>query len=80
MRFLRAFLPNLTISLNLALMIVVYLDRRNPMMGFLVGAPFTVLAACTCVCSLATAVVLYAAWRKQHRRPAGKYQKTEINS
>lgn len=80
MRFLKAFLPNLTISLNIALLIVIYLDRRNPMMGFLVGAPFTVLAACTCICSVATAIVLYAGWRKQFRKGAGKYQKVEIDS
>ena len=80
MRFLRAFLPNLTISLNIALMIVIYLDRRNPMMGFLVGAPFVVLAASACICAIATAIVLYASWRKQFRKTGGKYQKVEIDS
>lgn len=64
MKFLHAALPNLTIALNVALMVVIYLDRRNPMMGFLVGAPFMVLAACCCICSIATGVVLYASWRK----------------
>ena len=63
MKFWRAFLPNLTIALNIALMIVIYLDLRNPMMGFLVGAPFLVLIIASCVCSIATAVVLYAKWR-----------------
>ena len=59
MKFLRSFLPNLTISLNLALLIVFYLDLRNPMMGFLVGAPFLVLAACTCLSSIVTGILLY---------------------
>lgn len=68
MRFLRGFLPNLTISLNLVLLIVIYLDLRNPLMGFLVGAPFLVLACACVVCSLVTAVVLYADWRKRDRR------------
>ena len=64
MKFLNALLPNLTISLNLVLMIVLYLNSRNPMMGFLMGKPFLVLAISACVCSIATAVVLYAKWRK----------------
>mgnify|MGYP003538592901 CR=1 FL=1 len=64
MRFLNAVLPNLTISLNLVLLIVMYLNSRNPMMGFLVGTPFLVLIVLSCVCSVATAVLLYAKWRK----------------
>ena len=64
MKFLRATLPNLTSSLNLALLIGFYLDLRNPMMGFLVGAPFLVLAACTCLSSIATGIFLYADWRR----------------
>lgn len=64
MKFLNALLPNLTISLNLVLLIVLYLNSRNPMMGFLIGAPFLVLTILTCVCSLATAIVLYVKWRK----------------
>lgn len=68
MKFLRAVLPNLTISLNLALMIVIYLDMRNPMMGFLIGTPFVVLAASCCICSIATAVVLYSTYRIKSRR------------
>ena len=68
MKFLNALLPNLTISLNLVLLIVLYLNSRNPMMGFLSGAPFLVLAILTCVCSLATAIILYAKWRNGDSR------------
>ncbi len=68
MKFWKAALPNLSIAANITLMIVVYLDMRNPMMGFLSGAPFVVLAAACCICSIATAVVLYGAWRKPKRR------------
>ena len=64
MKFLRATLPNLSISLNLALLIVFYLDLRNPMMGFLEGAPFLVLAAGACLSSIVTGIVLYSQWRK----------------
>ena len=66
MRFLNAVLPNLTISLNLVLLIVMYLNSRNPMMGFLTGAPFLVLIIVSCVCSIATAVMLYAKWRNNN--------------
>ena len=68
MKFLYAMLPNLTISLNLVLLIVMYLNSRNPMMGFLTGAPFLVLIILACVCSIATAVLLYANWRNRHTK------------
>ena len=64
MRFLKGFLPNLTIALNLVLLIVIYLDLRNPLMGFLVGAPFLVLAGSCILSSVLTAIVLYSQWRK----------------
>ena len=68
MRFLNGVLPNLTIALNLVLLIVMYLNSRNPMMGFLVGAPFLVLIIASCVCSIATAILLYAKWRYNNTR------------
>lgn len=68
MRFLNGLLPNLTIALNLVLLIVMYLNSRNPMMGFLVGAPFLVLIIASCVCSIATAILLYAKWRNNNTR------------
>jgi len=68
MKFWNAMLPNLTISLNLVLLIVMYLNSRNPMMGFLVGTPFLVLLILSCVCSIATAVILYAKWRNHNNK------------
>lgn len=68
MRFLKGLLPNISISLTLAVLIVVYLDRRNPMMGFLSGAPFLVLMVLAGISSIATAAVLYSAWRKPKKR------------
>lgn len=65
MRFFRAALPNLSLALNTALLIVIYLDRRNPMMGFLVGTPFLALAVSACLCSFVTALTVYADWRKR---------------
>ncbi len=72
MRFLKAALPNISISLNLALLVVYYLDMRNPMMGFLVGTPFYTLAILTGICSIATAVMLYISWRKGNASREGK--------
>lgn len=68
MKLFHVLIPNLAISLNIALMIVIYLDMRNPMMGFLMGAPFVVLAASACVASIASAVTLYASYRKRQNR------------
>ena len=65
MRFFHAVIPNLAISLNIALMVVIYLDMRNPMMGFLVGKPFQVLAVSCFAASVISAVVLYGSYRKQ---------------
>ena len=68
MRFLLRTAPNLSISLNIALLIVIYLDMRNPMMGFLVGAPFLTLVACCFATSVASAATLYWAYRKNMRK------------
>lgn len=67
MKFLRAMLPNLTIALNISLLVIVYLDQRNPMMGFLMGTPFLVLAAMCALCSIVSAGLLYGDWRKSGR-------------
>lgn len=67
MRFLKRTLPHLVISLNLALMIVIYLDMRNPMMGFLRGTPYVVLVAATAICSVISAVGLIAQYRSRSK-------------
>lgn len=68
MRFLRGVLPNISLCLSICLVVVVYLDRRNPMMGFLIGAPFFTLVVCCAAASIATAIVLYSRWRKPKKR------------
>jgi hypothetical protein len=68
MRFLLRTAPNLAISFNIALLIVIYLDMRNPMMGFLVGAPFLTLVACCFATSVASAATLYWVYRKNMRK------------
>jgi len=64
MKIVRSVLPNITIVLNICLLVVIYLDMRNPMMGFLIGTPFLVLSGSCCISSIATAVILYADKRK----------------
>lgn len=68
MKLFHVIIPNLAVSLNIAMLIVVYLDMRNPMMGFLRGTPYVVLVAATCICSVISAVTLYGSWRKRKNR------------
>lgn len=77
MKLFHVIIPNLAISLNLALMIVIYLDMRNPMMGFIEGAPFWVLAASACISSIVTAVTLYSAQRKGQKQ--GTFQEKNLD-
>ena len=78
MKFAKAILPNVTIALNLAMAVVVYLDMRNPMMGFMSGPAFWGLYILTFATSVATAVVLYKWWRTPKKRP--KEKKESVNS
>jgi type IV secretory pathway VirB3-like protein len=78
MKFAKAVLPNITIALNLAMAVVVYLDMRNPMMGFMSGPAFWGLYILTFAASVATAVVLYKWWRTPKKRP--KEKKESVNS
>ena len=68
MRFLKGALPNISLALSVVMLVVVYLDRRNPMMGFLSGPPFFILALLAGLASIATALVLYHSWRKPKKR------------
>ena len=65
MKFFRAILPNLSISLQLALLVLVILDIFNPRVGLLSGLPFVLLFAAAFIASVATAIVLYAGWRNR---------------
>lgn len=67
MKFLHAVIPNLAISMNIVLIIVIYLDMRNPMMGFLEDTPFYVLAITTALVSLTSAITLYGSYRKKQK-------------
>ena len=68
MKFWRAALPNLCISLWLALLTLVILDQFNPMLGFLKGKAFLVLVGLCAFSSLSCAILLYHDSRKRASR------------
>lgn len=67
MRSFKGFFPNFTLSLAAALLVVVILDRFNPRLGLLQGAPGLVLIVLTCVCSMVSGAALYIAWRREKK-------------
>ena len=67
MKFWRAIVPNLCISLWLALLTLVILDQYNPMLGFLKGRAFLVLVTLCALASISSAIVLYRVYRRQER-------------
>ncbi len=76
MKFWRATVPNICISLWLALLTLVILDQYNPMLGFLKGKAFLVLVILCALSSLSCAILLYGdfrreALRRRRRRTAG---------
>lgn len=77
MKLFHVLIPNLAISLNISLMVLIYLDMRNPMMGFLSGTPFLVLAIACCACSILSGAVLYGTYRKQRSKPVSNEKNLE---
>ena len=49
MKFLKAVLPNISIALSLSLLVLVIVDNRNPMMGFLRSVQAQILIAVAAV-------------------------------
>lgn len=79
MKFLKFFLPNFTIAMSVGLVILLYLDNRNPMMGFLYGKPFLVFGVVLGLCSIAVSVMYYVSQckNKSAKKAAtmGKFEK-----
>lgn len=79
MKFLKFFLPNFTIVLSIALVTLLYLDNRNPMMGFLYGKPFVLLGGALAICSISVSIMFYISWQKEKKfnksSTAGKFEK-----
>ena len=68
MKFWRVTIPNLCISLWLALLTLVILDSYNPMLGFLKGKAFLVLVILCALSSLSCAILLYGDFRREALR------------
>ena len=68
MKILHSVIPNLTVSMNIVMLIVVYLDMRNPKMGFMGDTPYYVLAVITGIVSLISAITLYTSYRKNYKQ------------
>ncbi len=62
---LRVLLALLTNSLALGLLLLLYLDRRNPYMEFLTSVPSRIFMAALCLCALATAVLYIVDTRRK---------------
>ena len=75
MRTLKKLLPHFTIALAVTLAVVVIVDVYNPMMGFLRGWPFQVLAILEVLCSLATSLCFLFSPSVKSKGPRGKYEK-----
>ncbi len=61
---LRVFLAMLTNSLALGLLLLIYLDLRNPYMEFLSSVPSRIFMAALCLSALATAALYIADTRR----------------
>ncbi len=79
MRFWKGVLPNITLVLSVAFVVLVYLTNRNPQPNFLSIGQFKYFAYVYAACSAATALQLYISWRKSTSKP-GKFQKKAKNS
>ena len=64
MRFLKEFIPHLLISMLLGLILLVYLDGRNPLMEFLTSDASKAYLLILCAAGLTTAV-LYISDRRR---------------
>lgn len=65
MKFFRTIVPNLSISLSLALIVAAILDYYNPLMGFLQSTPARVLIITAAVFAIAASLASYIAWRNE---------------
>ena len=67
MKLFKRILPNLSIALSLALLVLVIVDIRNPMMGFLSSLQAQVLISVSAIIAITTAIVLHADERRKNK-------------
>lgn len=68
MKWLRDFLPHLSIAMLLGLPVLIYCHERNPMMSFLTSKASFAYLMTLCVVGLAVAVMDISDRRRQARR------------
>jgi len=64
-KLLNRFLPHLTVSCSLALIVLAIVNGYNPRMGFLQGTEAQILITVTGILSVLTAIVLIAKTDKE---------------
>lgn len=74
MKFFRSTVPNLTVSLSIAVIVIAVLDFYNPGMGFLHSSAARVLILIAALFSLISSLASYIAWRRE-TRPVGQRAK-----
>ena len=68
MNFLKDFLPHFSISMLLGLVVLIYVDMRNPLMNFLTSTPSKIYLLILCAAGLATAILYITDRRRRYRR------------
>ena len=64
MKYIKDFLPHLSIAMLLGLAVLVLLDERNPLMNFLTSSPSKIYLLIVCAVGLAVAVMFISERRK----------------
>ena len=65
MRFLRSFLPHLSLALALGLIVLVVLDNVNPMMAFLTSRPSKIFMLAVCLSSVVVSLICIVRDRRE---------------
>ena len=66
---MKRFLPNLTASMAVCMLVIAYIDDRNPMMGFLSSVVGKLYMVAFSVLGIATAVLLIREYRAEKAAP-----------
>jgi len=71
MKKLKQFIPHLTASMAVAMAVIVYVDDRNPRMGFLSSVTGRIYSFAFCLLALTAGILLI----KEYRKPPVRKQK-----
>ena len=79
MRHLKAFVPHLSLALQLSLLVVVILDVFNPMLGLLRGLPFLILIGACILFAVWTSILRIRSQRRKKRAFLRHYYASDNN-